>query len=225
MYDLPFGKGRALDAGNGFANALIGGWKVAGVYVAQSGTPLQLGGGNTGSLNGRPFLDTTQPVEVPKQLQRWYDSPNTADRTVTLPSGRRVIVCRFCFLKYSADIARGSVVQLPNGNFVNDIFWFGNMALSYSNIRSFGINNFNLSLDRVFSLTEKVRMEFSAQATNFFNHTQFSPSFTRSFGAINIVNDRANGRIPGLGSNDNYGTMTTATYDPRQIELHLRVRF
>ena len=39
VYDLPFGKDRRFSAGN-FADNLIGGWYVAGIYTASSGVPL-----------------------------------------------------------------------------------------------------------------------------------------------------------------------------------------
>ena len=58
LYDIPIGRGRALDTGTSkLANLLIGGWQVNGIITAQSGVPLQLGGNNTSGL----FAARTQP--------------------------------------------------------------------------------------------------------------------------------------------------------------------
>jgi trimeric autotransporter adhesin len=218
VYELPFGAGRRFDAGRA-GNLLAGGWRVGGVYTAQSGTPVVVTGANNGAINGKPNRVPGVDLEVPKELQRWYDG-NT---TVTLPSGRRIRPCNRCFLKYNPDAFRGAVIQLPNGTSVTDVFWYGTSALAFSDLRQPGLNNFNFSVDREFRITEQVRFEFSMQATNFLNRTQFRPSVQGGLGATNV--STANNGIPGLGTNDNFGTYSMATFDPRQIEFQLRLRF
>ncbi|HEV2763396.1 MAG TPA: hypothetical protein VGV38_10510, partial [Pyrinomonadaceae bacterium] len=42
LYELPFGRGRRYDLGNSFADALVGGWQVGGVYNGRSGLPLDI---------------------------------------------------------------------------------------------------------------------------------------------------------------------------------------
>jgi hypothetical protein len=230
VYALPFGKGKRFNAGK-IGNALAGGWQFGGTYVAQAGIPLVLSGLNNGALNGRMFRVPGVDLEVPKALQRWYDG-NT---TVTLPSGRNIRPCNRCFLKYNPDAFRGAFLPQRDaqGNHLKDAagnllyfadsFWNGTSAFSYGDLRQWGLNNFNLSLDRVFSVTEKVKFELSAQASNFLNRTQFRPSFNGGLGGTQV--NAANGGIVGLGTNDNYGTHSMATFDPRQIEFHLRLRF
>jgi hypothetical protein len=39
LYELPVGKGKPLNINNGFANAIIGGWQVGGIFTWQSGIP------------------------------------------------------------------------------------------------------------------------------------------------------------------------------------------
>ena len=52
-------------------------------------------------------------------------------RTVeTLPDGRKITPCNFCFLKFNSDAFQGRVVTTPNGSVVNDVYWFGNAALT-----------------------------------------------------------------------------------------------
>ncbi|MFN0105519.1 MAG: carboxypeptidase regulatory-like domain-containing protein [Bryobacteraceae bacterium] len=58
LYDLPIGRGRALDTGGSkLANLLVGGWQVNGILSYQSGVPLALSANNTSGL----FAARTQP--------------------------------------------------------------------------------------------------------------------------------------------------------------------
>lgn len=51
VYDLPIGRGRAVDTGNSrFADLVLGGWQVNGIVTFQSGTPLSLSANNTSGL-------------------------------------------------------------------------------------------------------------------------------------------------------------------------------
>ncbi|HYZ83483.1 MAG TPA: hypothetical protein VE621_03740 [Bryobacteraceae bacterium] len=102
-------------------------------------------------------------MQIPKQLQRWYNSPNAADRTVTLPSGRQVTVCHYCLLKYSSDAFRGRSVQFPNGTIGQDIYWYGNAAQGYEDLRGPGRFNMNMSLQKEIGFTERVRLQLSAE--------------------------------------------------------------
>lgn len=58
IYDLPVGRGRALDTGdNRFANWVLGGWQINSILTYQSGTPIALSASNTSGL----FAARTQP--------------------------------------------------------------------------------------------------------------------------------------------------------------------
>ena len=207
---------------------MLGGWNVGGVLIAQSGQPQQGFTGSTGSMTGIGDRVSGVPVEVPKELQRWYTSANTADRTVRLPSGRSVTVCRYCFLKYSSDAFAGRTVTMPNGSIQPDIYWFGNATIRYGDIRGNGRWNTNLSLQKDIPITERLQMQFSAEASNLFNNTQFRPQMNAGLGAtFTSVSpaQAAQGIKPGMVQNDNFGTWGMTTFDPRQIELRLRLRF
>lgn len=53
LYELPFGKGKAMLGGaNAFADALIGGWQFGGIFTVQSGFPLTLYCGSGSIQNG-----------------------------------------------------------------------------------------------------------------------------------------------------------------------------
>ena len=58
IYDVPVGRGRALDTGdNRFANWVLGGWQINSILTYQSGTPIALSASNTSGL----FAARTQP--------------------------------------------------------------------------------------------------------------------------------------------------------------------
>ena len=82
-----------------------------------------------------------------------------------------------------------------------------------------------MSLQRNFNLTERVRLEFQAHAHNLFNHTQFSPRYNAGWGGTEVANNLANGQAAGATQNANFGTHGTATYDSRNIEFVLKLKF
>jgi len=79
VYDLPVGKGRALNIANGFANAVIGGWQLGGIWTAQSGLPqvITVGGvdrSGTGNGYDRPNATLTGNGYLANPTpSRWYD--------------------------------------------------------------------------------------------------------------------------------------------------------
>jgi trimeric autotransporter adhesin len=223
VYNLPFGKGRKFDLGK-FGNALAGGWNLGNVLILQSGQPQQ-GFGGCNSLNGLCDRVPGVDIEVPQNLQKWYDSPNAADRTVTLPSGRQITPGRFTYLKYNPDAFRGRTVNLANGTLAPDIYWYGTSALRYNDIRGVGYYNHNLSLQKEFPIFERVRATFSAEATNLWNRAQFTGTITGGTGNIFTAPNAARGVTPGMIQNENFGTWGLGTLDPRQVEMRLRIRF
>lgn len=119
-------------------------------------------------------------------------------------------------------------MQFPNGNIGNDIYWFGTAASRYGDIRGNGRWNVNMSVQREISLRERVALQVSAEASNLFNNTQFRPNMNAGLGGIALTPNaaqRAAGIQPGMVLNDSFGTWNMATFDPRQIELRIRLRF
>jgi len=223
IYELPFGKGKRFAGESGLLNAFAGGWKLSGLFFAQSGTPNNIGGGNTNSINGRPHRIPGVPIEVPKELQRWYDGRTT----VTLPNGQRITPCAFCFLKYNLAAFQGQTTTAANGATILDMLWWGTAATNYDDLRGPGRANMNLSLEKGFKVGERMELLFSAEATNFLNNVQFRPRLNSvSAGALQPRPDASRGLQVGMGTNSNFGTINAAhTFDPRQVELRLRLRF
>ncbi len=221
LYDLPFGKGHALGAGNRVVSALTSGWQVSGVWMYQKGTPIVISGANSNSLNGRPNAMPGVSRVLPKELQGWYDGV----KTVTLPSGRQIRPNPFTYLKYNPDAFFGQTVVTANGSVQRDIFWWGNAAFTYNDLRNEPLNTVNMTIQRNFSITERIRLQLQAHANNFFNHTQFSPSYSTSLGGTEVRTNLANGQLIGAGQNAGFGAHGMSTYDPRQIEIVLKLVF
>jgi len=224
VYNLPFGKGRKFDISNKFANAIIGGWNFGNVLSLQSGQPQQ-GFGGCNSLNNQCDRIPGVDIEVPRNLQRWYDSPNLPDRTVSLPSGRQITVARFNFLRYNPEAFRGRVVTLPNGTVAPDIYWYGDSAARYNDVRGNSYLNHNVSLQKEVKVTDRVGVLFSAEATNIWNRAQFTGSINGGSGNVFLAPNTARGVQPGMIQNENFGTFGLGTLDPRQVELRIRIRF
>jgi len=221
VYDLPFGKNHKLGSSNRMVSHLVSGWQLSGVWMYQNGTPLVASGANTNSLNGRPHAVPGAPLVLPKNLQGWYDG-NT---TITLPSGRQIRPTAFTYMKYNPDAFVGQTVVTANGSIQRDNFWWGNAAFTYNELRNDPLNTINMSIQRSFPIGERFRLDLQAHANNFLNHTQFSPGYTMGLGGTEIVNNPANGQLAGYGQNAQYGSHGTSTYDPRQLQIVLRLVF
>jgi hypothetical protein len=115
VYELPFGAGKRWANHNAGVKAIAGGWRIGGVTTIQSGYPIAISGG--GGFTGRPDRIAGAPIEVPKDLQRWYDGRTV----VTLPSGRQIRPDAFTFLKYSIDAFQGRTVRMPDGTYQADL--------------------------------------------------------------------------------------------------------
>jgi len=248
VYDLPVGSGQRFDTHRSVLNILAGGWRVAGNFLAQSGfvEPLANGGANGGTdnvnnpLNNLPDRVPGVPLEVPKDLQHWYDGKTS----VTLPDGRVITPCRGCFLKYNVDAFAGRTITTAGARVLPDNFWYGNAQPSYDGLRSASRWNVDMSLEKNFKFGEHYELSLAAQATNLFNHTQFRPNINTTFASTVVAPIAGSGTQVGQFLDAPTATTNTwgayqlpinnaggnnaggqALYDPRQIELVVHFRF
>ncbi len=90
-----------------------------------------------------------------------------------------------------------------------------------------GINNWNISVQKEFAWTERVRLQLRADAFNAFNHTQFSGiNSTLNFSSLTNPTPtnlylKADGSI---NNKNGFGTVSGAR-DPRIMQLMLRLQF
>jgi trimeric autotransporter adhesin len=221
VYDLPFGPGKPVDVQNRVLRSIARGWQTGAVFILQSGMPLTVSGASDGASVSRPNRVAGVPVELPAELQHWYNGTTA----VTLPCGRVVTPTKNTFLKYSSCALQGATVRTPNGSTVPEVYWAGNAALTYGDMRGPGRVNLDLSLRRRFVIREGLSLELSADASNVLNHTQLSGSYNGAMGSTNLVTNAAKGLLPGMGTSDTYGTIGVGTFDPRQVTMRLQFRF
>jgi hypothetical protein len=187
------------------------------VITAQAGQPIILSGASDGALVGRPHRIAGANIEVPKELQKWYDGVTS----VTLPCGRVITPAKNTFLKYNACAFDGQTILAPNGRYIADQFWVGPAAQDYADIRTPGRFNIDLSLRRTFKIREHMTLNFNADATNLLNNAQYSGAYNGGLGNTNLVDNPAKGLKVGMGSNDAFGTIGLGTFDPRQVTMRL----
>lgn len=218
VYELPFGSGKDFSTGNRFVNALIGGFRVSGTYIWQSGPPNQVSGVAGGSLNGLPDRNPGVPLVLPKSFQHFYNG----SQSVTLPvSGRVITPAKNTFLKFNPDAFVGRTVIVANGTRQTDAYWYGNASTNYAELRSNPLNNVQATLERDVKLHERYMLNFQINATNLLNHTQFLPnSYSTGLGSTQVT-----GSAIGYGNNASYGTHGLGTLDPRTVELQGKLRF
>ena len=160
VYDFPF----YLHSGNALQRAVLGGWSISGITVAESGVPLYITYTGTdtlglgGGTNNRP--DLVAKVSYPKKVGAWFSTASYADPTAPWDGG-------------------------PNQGFGN--------AAKDSAVGP-GIFNWNMSLVKTLPFTgheSGPRVELRWETFNTFNHTIFqgidTGSHDSNFG--HIVND------------------------------------
>lgn len=92
LYELPFGKGRAVGIDNPVGNFLLGGWQLGGIFTFQSGFPLTVfcGPGNiqngAGGWCAPDVIAGTDPNAGPKTPGQWFNTSAYADRIGQNPS-------------------------------------------------------------------------------------------------------------------------------------------
>ena len=75
VYDLPFGKGKKMDAGNNVVNKVIGGWQMSGITTLTTGRPFTPGlaaGVNNGAPSWPNRLACSGKLDNPT-ADRWFD--------------------------------------------------------------------------------------------------------------------------------------------------------
>jgi hypothetical protein len=143
VYELPWGQGQPF-ALSGFADKVLGGWRVNGIYSAYSGTPFTVSAGGT-SLNAP---GSSQTADLVGEVRKIGDvGPGTQFYDVTA--------------------FRDPNFQRPAGT-----FRFGTMGRNA--MRGPGFQKADLALFKDFRVTERFVLQFKAESFNFTNTPRFS---------------------------------------------------
>ncbi len=152
VYELPFGKGKALASGvPSVVNQIIGGWAINGIYTFMTGEPFSVRSGvRTSNFAHESRADIIGGVEPTVKLQ---DIPGIIGPVVFANSS-------------------GFAIPAPGQNGAGrNIF----IAPSYW--------NFDLGIQKNFSLTERFKLQFRGEMFNAFNHPNFDNPRDASVGS------------------------------------------
>jgi hypothetical protein len=154
VLDLPFGHGKKFGgSATGVTNALIGGWGVDGVTTIQSGFPVKITYGGSGSAlaaSGLLGQSTLRPDVVPGcnkgvsvQPLLWFNPA--------------------CFRR-------------PGPTDPNIASWsFGNEPRVDPGLKQDGVVNFDFAAFKTLTFGERVNLQFRAEFFNLFNTPTFGP--------------------------------------------------
>ena len=186
--NLPYGKGEQYGAHlNPILNAALGGWRVNGITILKSGLPLALVaqsnglstfGGGTAPFGLGPGI--IRPNYIPGCNKNAGGSPHSDARV-------------------NAWFNTGCFTQPGN-------FSFGNEGRVDSGLKSQGGVNFDVAAEKNFDITEQVKVKFTSQIFDLFNHAQFA---------------EPNLSVGGGG----FGQVTHQVNLPRTVQFALRVSF
>lgn len=193
IYELPVGRNRRyLGHSNRLVDGVLGGWQIAANAMWQSGqffTPSFSGydPSNTSTLGGRPDVVPGQALYPSggSNINLWFN-----------PAAFKIPGC--------PDTNPVCTNPTPVGR-------TGNAGIGI--IRGPNIANLDLAVSKYFNITERIRMQFRANAANALNHPNFA------LPAANISAPAAVGRITSTTP------ATFGTVGPRELDFQLRIEF
>ena len=173
-YDLPMGKGKALNLNNGVLDRVLGGWTLGGVEQISTGAPSILSSArdtfNNLSQSGVVFGGGLTPGQLQHDL-------------ATIPNIHQVVSGNL--ISNVASIAQSNGIANPSyyapastpGAFSQFVYLYANTGFTL-----------NMSLNKAVRIREKLNIGFRVEAINFLNHPFFALGSTsvtaNSFGQI-----------------------------------------
>jgi len=169
VYDLPFGRGKRYLSGNGAADLLLGGWSVASITRASSGTPVFFRSSQCNVPS--QFAAACIPALVPGK------NPFNADKGSFDPGSGQPLFNKDAFEPVSA---------------FN--FYYG-AGPRVSNLREYGYKNEDVAIYKNFRISERVKFQVRGEFFNLFNlhnftnqsvWTQFDKAFVTDLSSPNF---------------------------------------
>jgi hypothetical protein len=169
-YDLPFGNGKQfLSSASKPVNAVVGGWRISGTMITQSGNPFTI----TNAVNNS-YSQCSGCA--------WYVDrlSNPMSGVPSVPSGSPPGTISY--------FNTAAVVGAAPGTFGNN----GRNSLNGPRLTVF-----NMSIAKGFNITERINLELRSDWVNAFNHPSFGPpSSVYGGGNFGLINGNApNGGI------------------------------
>ena len=144
VYDIPVGKGKKLNVASRFADAVAGGWSLASVFSAYTGTPFSVSG-SSASLNAPGNSQTADLIAPVRKIgnfgpgQSYFDPMSFRDPNFNRPAG---------------------------------VYRFGTMGPN--SLYGPGYWRDDVNLTKNFKVTERVKVEFRAEGFNITNTVRWS---------------------------------------------------
>ena len=207
-YELPFGKGkRFIGSPSGAANAVVGGWSLVWATALQGGQP-QKYDCPTATTSGTNCTDMLVPGQNPtpgihinsKGFPVQLNPAAFAQPCVLGASGPIVGTPAGCVPLSGLDILGGPVRTTVSGP---------------------GFHRLDLSLFKDFQLSERFKLQFRSEFFDIFNHPNFNAP---NFGGNGVVAIGGSGNFTNTAFGE-IGSTRDAPYDPRQIQLALKLYF
>jgi hypothetical protein len=210
LFEVPFGKGRAYLNQSAVADAIIGGWSLNGMFVAQTGnfltvqpTGLNAASGNTSTRavkKSDPFkaggTSSVSGGSCPTSVRNYHNWYNP---------------CAFTNPWDPVSVAGGHAIAA--GTYVTDAASaIGYLGGRRGVIPGPGYNRINMSIFKSFSLYREQKLEFRTDVFNLFNTPALGQPSNRGIGTTG-------GQISGTRSLQRYSP------DSRFFQLSLRYAF
>ncbi|MGO4516312.1 carboxypeptidase regulatory-like domain-containing protein [Terriglobus sp. 2YAB30_2] len=253
LYDLPIGHGKSMDFGS-IGNAVVGGWQIGGIVNFRSGLPVDV-------LITRPDIAYVGTPTSGTYAGKVYSSPVLSSSCPAYSSGTTSV---------NAGVCTTAVVNVPGGgntrnirrvNLVPGVNPYTNVGKQLLNPAAFTIptpgtfgslrrNSLNgaslaqldMTLEKTFAITERVKVDFKAEGFNILNHPNYAvPGTIRLAQGIPTGGNAAtttisNGVQPGQAystgtAGSNFGTFTSTVGNQvgqganRQLQLSGRINF
>jgi carboxypeptidase family protein len=189
LYEIPVGHNRQVNISNRFLDAVIGGWSISGITIYRTGSPFSV------SFN------------VPSSIVGWQGGRADAVSGASIYAG-----------------------QSGSHDVVNGVQWFNTAAFqapqpwawgnsSRNSVYGPGFWNWDLGLQKLFSITEHHSLQLRGDFLNAFNHFNLANPTTGT--VTTTIADLRDGGLP----TPTAGKILTGTGNPRVIQLGLKYMF
>ena len=175
LFDLPFGRGKHFLSGiPNWLNQIVGGWSLTGIYTYESGEPYSLNAGIR-TLNGAH--NSSALVVGPLDQGHLQDVPGIKGPVLYNASS---LITNFSDPHYDC-------VQISGGQTFFCIPPPGSVGSGRNLARAPSFWNLDSGLLKNFSVTERIKMQFRAEAFNALNHPNFGSPLAASTGSPTIT--------------------------------------
>jgi hypothetical protein len=168
-YELPFGRGKTYLHGNALEDAAVGGWRISGTMITQSGNPFTVVASNNlnSTITGCSVGGTASGGDTNNGCN-WF--PNVVSGTHAANQGPNGWFNQTAFVSAAP---------------VSGQFAFGNEGRN--SLVGPRLTVFNMSVAKDFSFGERIRLELRSDWVNVFNHPSLGiPGNTCNFGPSGV---------------------------------------